>query len=84
MIELSIINPTPKINPDKEIILMDNPKPNIIRMLIISDIGILMAMIKDDLMSFEKRNIINIARTLPINKLSLRLSIDIFSMEVWS
>ena len=69
---------------ESEIILIDNPNKYINKTLITKETGILTAIINGDFTSCKKKNIIIIAKKLPINKLDFKLFIEIFNSLVWS
>ena len=76
MMELSTIIPTPSINPDSEIVLIEIPiswKNNI---LITTETGILIAMITGDRASCRKNSMATMASKIPCQRLCTRLSIE--------
>ena len=76
IIALSIIIPTPRIRPERDIILILIPIMYNDNMLIVSDVGMLMIISNGARKSRKKKNIMNMANKLPYIKLCCKLSIE--------
>ena len=80
--ELSIIIPTPRIRPEREIILIVRPARWKKRILISTEAGILIPISHGDLPSVRKKNITRNAMDPPTSRLVFRFAMEKSSIRV--